>query len=98
MKYVVDIDGTICITKNGDYKNSKPIKSRIDKLNKLYWQKDNTITYFTARGTETKKNLRELTEKQFKKWGVMYDHLIFGKPYGDVYIDDKALSDKQFFK
>ena len=98
MKYVIDIDGTICTTKNGDYKNSKPLKSRIAKINKLYWKEGNEITYFTARGYETGKDWRKLTEQQFKKWEVMYDNLIFGKPHGDVYIDDRAINDKNFFK
>lgn len=98
MIYGFDIDGTICTTKNGDYKNAKPIKGRIEKINKLYWQKGNTIVYFTARGTVTKKNYYDLTKKQLKKWGAMHDQLIMGKPYFDLFVDDKALSDKDFFK
>ena len=54
--YVIDIDGTIC-TKNcelkgSDYSDSKPIYSRIDKINKLY-DEGHKIIYLTARGMET---------------------------------------------
>lgn len=97
MTYVVDIDGTICRTEKGDYKNSKPIKSRIDKLNKLY-DKGNKIIYFTSRGVLTGKNWKELTKEQFKDWGVKYTKLVFGKPFGDVYLDDHSITLSKFFK
>jgi hypothetical protein len=35
-KYIVDIDGTICETVDGDYDNSRPLNDRIDKINALY--------------------------------------------------------------
>ena len=34
--FCFDIDDTICKTKNGDYKNSIPIKYVINLINKLY--------------------------------------------------------------
>ena len=49
MKYVVDIDGTICKTKGSDYENSKPIKERIQKMNELF-DEGHEIHYWTARG------------------------------------------------
>ncbi len=36
MKYIVDIDGTICTTTNGDYANAEPYLSRIQHFNMLY--------------------------------------------------------------
>ena len=39
MRYVVDIDGTICTpgtTEETRYTEALPIQSRIDKINKLY--------------------------------------------------------------
>ena len=48
-----------------------------------------TIVYFTARGYETGIDWRDVTEQQFKKWGVKYHNLIFGKPSADIYIGDK---------
>ena len=44
MTYVFDIDGTICYTNNSDYENSKPIMSRIEKVNTLY-DEGNTIIF-----------------------------------------------------
>ena len=36
MRYVIDIDGTICTNTNGNYEKAIPYKDRIDKVNKLY--------------------------------------------------------------
>ncbi len=50
MKIYVDLDGTLCEkTKGGDeYITAKPIKERIEKINKLYDQ-GNEIFIYTAR-------------------------------------------------
>jgi hypothetical protein len=40
----------------------------------------------------------ELTKQQLKDWGVKYNELIFGKPDADIFVDDKGISDKIFFK
>ena len=53
---------------------------------------------FTARGSTTNIDWTTLTKQQLKDWGVMYNKLIFGKPDADVFIDDKAMSDKLFFE
>ena len=95
--YCFDIDGTICKTVNGDYKNSKPIKSRISKVNKLN-REGHTIIYFTSRGFVTGIDWSELTKKQFKKWRVRFHQVIFGKPYANIYVDDHGFNDKKFFK
>lgn len=94
--YVLDIDGVVCKTKNGDYKNSKPIKKRIMKINELY-DSGNTIIFYTSRGFLTKHNWSGLTSKQFKKWKLKHHEIYFGKPYADVYVDDHATNDKDFF-
>ena len=43
-----DIDGVICHTVGSDYKNSKPNKKAIEKINHLY-DEGNKIIIFTAR-------------------------------------------------
>lgn len=109
MKYVIDIDGTICekITtphSDDDYDSSYPIKERIDFINSLY-DGGHYITYFTARGMGrhnnnphlAEKNFRYITEKQLKEWGCKYHELFLGKPAGDVYIDDKGVNANDFF-
>ena len=49
MKYVFDIDGTICTNTAGEYENAKPFRDRIVKINKLY-DDGNVIIFQTARG------------------------------------------------
>jgi len=107
MKYVVDIDGTICdkptgIFADADYEDSQPIQERIDKINQLY-DEGHTIIFLTARGMGRTNNsnpglFEDLTKKQLKEWGVKYHRLFMGKPAGDFYIDDKAIKDEEFFR
>jgi capsule biosynthesis phosphatase len=95
--FVVDVDNTICITKDGNYFSSKPINERIEKLNKLY-EDGNEIIYYTARGYRTKINWQQLTESQLKDWGCKYNKLVMGKPFGHFYIDDRNILLEDFFK
>lgn len=105
--YVVDIDGTICT--NGDcssckYEGSTPIPERIEKINSLY-DEGHIIKYFTARGMgryndnieKTKDKFYNLTKMQLDIWGCKYHQLILGKPSADIYIDDKSITDHDFF-
>jgi len=107
MRYVVDIDGTICIpgtTEETRYTGAHPIQKRIDKINSLY-DKGNYIVYLTARGMGRFNNNRELAEKEFfdftynqlRQWGCKFNELHLGKPAGDYYIDDKGINDGLFF-
>jgi hypothetical protein len=98
MKFMVDIDGTICtIVGDGDYSNAKPLLKRIHTLNKLY-DEGHEIHYWTARGSSSGKNWRELTEMQLKWWGCKYTTMSLGKPSYDVWIDDKASNPNDFFE
>ena len=92
----VDIDGTICKTKGTDYNNSEPKYEQIYKINRLY-DEGNVIIYWTARGTGTGIDWRDVTEKQFKEWEVKYHKLEFGKPVYDLFVDDKNMSAERFF-
>ena len=87
---IFDIDGTIC-TQESDYSQAKPIQEVINKLNKKY-DEGYKIVLFTARGTETGIDWSEVTAKQLKCWGVQYHDLLFGKPAGLKYIDDKGVN------
>jgi len=97
----VDIDETICShpdTNDGprDYANAIPLQDRISKINALYEQGENII-YWTARGTVTGIDWKDLTEKQLKSWGAKYDELKMGKPAYDLFIDDKNINSERFF-
>ena len=97
MKYIVDIDGTICTwEKDGRYENAQPFKERIEVINRLY-DDGHQIHYWTARGANSKRDLYDLTESQLKEWGVKYHSLRCDKPAYDIWIDDKAISDKGYF-
>ena len=87
---IFDIDGTIC-SQESDYSQAKPIQEVIDKLNKKY-DEGYKIVLFTARGTETGIDWSEVTAEQLERWGVKYHTLLFGKPAGLKYIDDKGIS------
>lgn len=95
MKYHVDLDGTICIVdatcKNTveRYKAAQPIWERIRRVNALY-DEGHTITYWTARGSESGLDLEELTKAQLLEWGCKFHALLLGKPVYDLYIDDKS--------
>jgi hypothetical protein len=95
-KYCFDIDGTICATTGSDYPNSVPNAERITQINLLFEQ-GHEVIFFTARGSTSGRNWRELTESQLALWGVKYHELIMGKPSADFYIDDKGRSDVEFF-
>ena len=105
MRYVVDIDGTICTLTDGKYENALPVQERIDQINKLY-SEGHTVVYFTARGMHRTNNdpklveilFRDITERQLKQWGCKYHHLIMGKPSADFYIDDKGINSYDFFE
>lgn len=89
--YVFDIDGTLCRTEGIAYENSIPIKEAIEAVNKLY-DEGNMVRIYTARSSSPRDDWKEITEKSLRDWGVKYHSLHFGKPYGDIYIDDRALN------
>lgn len=96
MKYLCDIDKTICWTEGDDYKNAQPIQDRIDKMNKLV-EEGHQVVYWTARGSESGINWDELTRSQLNKWKVKF-HSIGSKPWANCYIDDLAINSNEFFK
>lgn len=93
----VDIDNTICQTEGMDYSSAKPMPERIRKINEFY-NSGMTIIYWTARGTRSGKDWRELTESQLKEWGALYHELKLKKPVYDLFIDDKNINSEEFFK
>jgi len=92
----VDIDETICfydekIPLNGvkDYSKAIPNFENINKINKLF-EEGHIITYWTARGSRSKIDWYEFTEKQLKEWNVKYTNLRCDKPYYDLFIEDRS--------
>ena len=92
MIYYIDIDETICNSPiSRKYDEAVPINKAISKVNKLY-DEGHTVIFWTARGTGSGKDWREITEKQLKAWGIKYHKLKFGKPIYDIFIDDKNMN------
>lgn len=100
---VVDIDETLCIVENRDFKNAKPIQGVIDKVNEFY-ENGYKIVISTARGQkscstikEMDKKYREVTENWLKEHNVKYHKLEIGyKINADMYVDDKAVTPEEF--
>ena len=104
MVIYVDIDGTICTQEDKndtlDYDKAKPRLEQIAKINKLY-DEGHTIVYLTARGLKSGRgelHYRPITEQQLEEWGCKYHELAFKTHDADLFIDDKAINDKDFFK
>jgi hypothetical protein len=98
MIYCFDLDGTLCTNTNGEYNNATPYLGRIERVNQLY-NTGNYIIINSARGSKSGKDWFIMTEKQIKNWGLSFHELHVGKKIdADLFIDDKAISDKEFFK
>ena len=103
-RYSFDIDGTVCQNTFGKYNLCKPYRNRIKLINNLYTS-GNYIIYFTARGMGSCEGNQKLayekyyqyTFDQLKNWGCEFHELYLGKPNADIYIDDKAILDSEFF-
>ena len=91
MIFYFDLDDTLCFTEGVNYETAIPNYRVIHYVNNLY-NENNEIVIYTARGTKTKLDWRELTEKQLKSWNVLYHRLEFGKPAWDFYIGDKCIN------
>lgn len=104
-KLIVDVDDTISVHINRDYKNAIPKSDIIQKLNSLY-DIGYYILYFTARGQIScngdidliNKTHRHTLETWLLNNNVKYNELLFGKPLGQLYIDDKAITPDDFLK
>jgi hypothetical protein len=95
--YCFDLDNTLCITQGSDYENAKPIASRIKKVNDLFDQ-GHSIIIETARGNVSGRNHYYYTLDQLKNWGLKFHTLRTGSKFNaDFFIDDRGVSDKEFF-
>tara|TARA_A100001011_G_scaffold21265_1_gene21373 strand:- start:3420 stop:3773 length:354 start_codon:yes stop_codon:yes gene_type:complete len=106
-----DLDDTICFPNHeysdaeNKYGKAKPNLPVIKAMQDLYL-KGNSIIIYTARRMLTHKGdlnkieneVGNLTRTWLTYYNVPYDELIFGKPYADVYIDDKGLDLKDLDK
>ncbi len=98
-KFCFDLDGTLCTSvKNSKYSDAKPLSDRISYVNGLF-ESGHTIIIYTARGSVSKIDHENFTQKQLLEWGVKYHHLICNaKPFAHVYIDDRGHNADEWFK
>jgi trehalose-6-phosphatase len=95
--YCFDLDGTLCTITDAQYANAQPIRERIQVVNDLF-DKGSKVIIHTARGSTTGIDWTDLTQHQLVTWNVKYHKLQLGKPFADVYIDDKGVKDSDFFE
>ena len=96
-RLIVDLDNTITLTEDGDYKNAKPIASVIAKL-KEYSSSRNMRTY---EGNVGKINVNTLPIiiDWLERHNVPYDEIYVGKPWcghDGFYVDDRAIRPDEF--
>ncbi len=84
---VCDLDGVLCDNRRISLSKKKPFKNAIKMINQLYFDGYNIIIHTSRDG---KYDLSE-TVDWLKKNKVNCCRLIFDKPKGDIYIDDKMV-------
>ena len=104
---VYDLDKTLCTKKEHDqsYLEVLPLMENVNILNELH-ASGAEIIIDSARNMVTQSNDESKVIKHVgldtMNWldihNVQYDGLRFAKPYGHVYIDDKALRPREFKK
>ena len=106
MRIVFDVDDTISVHENRDYANAKPKKDVIRKLNYMHDVLGYEIVLHTSRGMLSCDGNIEIAESKnrctLEKWlkenDVHYDEIIFGKPFADLYVDDRCINLDDFMK
>lgn len=102
MKYLIDIDETICfspLVEDGGSRNyslAQPYYHIINHFNYLY-EEGHEVVYTTSRGQTSGKDWIPETRRQLEKWGAMHHDLV-SKPSYDVFIDDKCVNISDYKK
>lgn len=101
-----DLDDVLCKRPSGfenkpieKYHYAEPIQKMVDICNELY-EHGYEIHIYTARGmasfdaipSQVYNALFELTKNQLRAWGVKHHLLIMGKPFYNLFIDDKGMN------
>lgn len=97
MRIVIDLDGTICSLKQEgqSYEDVVPLPGAVAALRRMKAEGHEVIIY-TARNMRTREgntgkvvaSVGKLTLDWLEHYGIPYDEIVFGKPYGHIYIDD----------
>lgn len=107
-KLIIDLDDTISKTIDGDYINSLPNQSVINKMFQ-YKQDGFEIVIYSSRNMRTYDgnigmiNVHTLPQiiTWLKKYKVPFDQIIVGKPwcgFNGFYVDDKSIRPSEFIE
>lgn len=102
----MDLDNTISVTKNGDYRNATPVKEVVEKLRE-YKLRGFEIIISSSRNMRTYDNnigkINIYTLPIIIEWldrnQVPYDEVYIGKPWcghDGFYVDDRAIRPDEF--
>ena len=105
-RLIMDLDNTITLTENGDYRNAKPIIPVIEKLRE-YKAKGFEIVISSSRNMRTYKgNVGKINVHTLpiimdwlERHNVPYDEIYVGKPWcghDGFYVDDRAVRPDEF--
>lgn len=87
MRFLIDIDGTVLTQqKPGEYEKAVPLEGAIEAVNALY-DAGHQVVFYTSRNF---KHLQQ-TYESLRGFGFRFHHVSFGKPHGDIIVDDRAL-------
>ncbi len=99
LRWIFDLDQTLVSLPRikNNYSTVEPLNDKIKFVRYLY-DNGHYIIIYTARHMKTcngdvelaKQKIGKITEDTLQKFGIPYHELIYGKPYGDVYVDDKS--------
>ena len=100
MRIVVDLDGVICSIKRPGqpYADVEPLPGAADRIRELR-AAGHTIVIVTARHMATCEGnvgrviqrVGKITLDWLERHGIEYDEIHFGKPNGEVYLEDRAI-------
>ncbi len=105
-RIIMDLDDTICSTKDGDYENSTPHADVVEKL-RQYKALGFEIVISTSRNMRTysgnigkiSANTLPIIIDWLNRHDVPYDEIYVGKPWcghEGFYVDDKAIRPAEF--
>jgi len=88
MKLIIDLDGTICSEEKQFSRALASVNAGAREALQRLKGLGHTIIIYSARTWAE----YEVTEAWLRSNGIPYDQLILGKPQGDYWIDDRALT------
>lgn len=83
---VIDIDGVLAVEQKAVPWEQREVMPEARKALRLFRKKGYAVLLFTSRPRSQKR----VTVEWLKKNGLPFDGILFGKPRGILYVDDRA--------